>query len=424
MPGNRDDFSESTKTLLAKRAGFRCSNPSCRKPTSGSNVDPNKATNIGVAAHICAAALGGPRYDSEMTPEERKSPQNGIWLCQSCSKLIDSDSLRYSKETLNTWKKIAETVSALELERPSAANISSIDHGTTELQNNRWFIQRDKHSSVSFGYKSVDDFCKLTDGSVVLISGYIGIDIDIFVQNVVLHNLKTDSRVIYFNLKESSNTIINSMIAAESYVKTNNIRTGKLTENEWNRIALAATSLERCQLIFEPYDSGMPSMVPYFLSSIKNGNADIIVLDDLDGLGIEDTASLNKFLYQMRNAAIQSGTTVFILLNFDELPKRMDKRPILNDPKVNKLVKFCDVIQLLYHNDDHILSNSETKLLELTVAKSYLSTQSERFYFLHLTLYSMIVEFEQTAEKRKGVFEKYPGVVAGIKSFADCLENL
>ena len=63
LSSNRDDFSEQTKQLLAKRVGYRCSNPNCQKPTSGSNLDPNKATNIGVAAHICAAAPRGPRYD-------------------------------------------------------------------------------------------------------------------------------------------------------------------------------------------------------------------------------------------------------------------------------------------------------------------------------------------------------------------------
>lgn len=59
LSNNRDDFSESTKRLLANRAGVRCSNPNCRQPTSGANTDPNKSTNIGVAAHICAAAPGG-----------------------------------------------------------------------------------------------------------------------------------------------------------------------------------------------------------------------------------------------------------------------------------------------------------------------------------------------------------------------------
>src|SRR4051812_16178668 len=48
---------------FGKAGGFRCSNPACRKPTSGPLEDPAKAINIGVAAHITAAAPDGPRYN-------------------------------------------------------------------------------------------------------------------------------------------------------------------------------------------------------------------------------------------------------------------------------------------------------------------------------------------------------------------------
>ena len=119
MASNRDDFSLATKELLANRVGRKCSNPSCRKLTCGANTDPNKITNIGVASHISAAAKGGPRYDESMTTEERKSFDNGIWLCQSCSKLIDTDTTRYTKEVLLRWKKIAEELAILEVEMTS-----------------------------------------------------------------------------------------------------------------------------------------------------------------------------------------------------------------------------------------------------------------------------------------------------------------
>tara|TARA_B100000929_G_scaffold5347_1_gene4503 strand:+ start:517 stop:705 length:189 start_codon:yes stop_codon:yes gene_type:complete len=56
----RDDFTKKTKEILAKRVGLLCSNPKCKKPTSGPNSDQNKSTNIGVAAHITAASVGGP----------------------------------------------------------------------------------------------------------------------------------------------------------------------------------------------------------------------------------------------------------------------------------------------------------------------------------------------------------------------------
>ena len=69
------------KTALAQRAGYLCSNPDCRRPTSGPHSDPKKALITGEAAHICAAAVGGPRYDANQTPEQRKAITNAIWLC-------------------------------------------------------------------------------------------------------------------------------------------------------------------------------------------------------------------------------------------------------------------------------------------------------------------------------------------------------
>jgi hypothetical protein len=59
----RDEFSKETKEIVAKRVGSRCSNPNCRRPTSGPQTHPRKTVNIGVAAHITAAAPGGARYD-------------------------------------------------------------------------------------------------------------------------------------------------------------------------------------------------------------------------------------------------------------------------------------------------------------------------------------------------------------------------
>jgi hypothetical protein len=104
----RDDFSPNVKLLLAKRVNFICSNPDCQRTTTGPSSDPRKSINIGVASHITAAAPGGPRYDATLSQEERKSPENGIWLCQKCAKLVDSDPQRYSQEILRKWKLNAE----------------------------------------------------------------------------------------------------------------------------------------------------------------------------------------------------------------------------------------------------------------------------------------------------------------------------
>ncbi|MHC1771710.1 MAG: HNH endonuclease [Flexilinea sp.] len=112
----RDDFDKKTKDILALRVGSRCSNPNCRKPTNGPQTDESKAINIGVAAHIKAASQSGPRFDTTMTPEERKSIENGIWLCQNCAKLVDNDDRRYTIGLLIEWKRLSEQAALLEVE--------------------------------------------------------------------------------------------------------------------------------------------------------------------------------------------------------------------------------------------------------------------------------------------------------------------
>lgn len=110
----RDEFTQATAQRLAKRVGFKCSNPVCRKPTSGPGMDGG-AVSLGVAAHITAASPGGPRFDEHLTSEGRRAADNGIWLCQQCSRLVDADDSAYEVEDLKEWKAFAEAAAAVEL---------------------------------------------------------------------------------------------------------------------------------------------------------------------------------------------------------------------------------------------------------------------------------------------------------------------
>jgi hypothetical protein len=102
----RDDFSPSVKDKLAKRVGTKCSVCGCE--TSGPHSEPEKSVSIGMAAHITAAAPGGPRYDATLSREERSSIENGIWTCENHGKLVDTDKARYTVQQLRTWKVEAE----------------------------------------------------------------------------------------------------------------------------------------------------------------------------------------------------------------------------------------------------------------------------------------------------------------------------
>ncbi len=112
----RDDFSAGTKLELARRVGNRCSNPNCRTITTGPHTDDSKSISVGEASHITAASPGGKRFDASLTPDQRKAISNGIWLCEKCAKLIDTDEERYSVQFLIRWKEGAEDAALADLE--------------------------------------------------------------------------------------------------------------------------------------------------------------------------------------------------------------------------------------------------------------------------------------------------------------------
>jgi len=123
MAESRDDFPKPVADALGKRAAYICSNPECRVLTiAPSDEDESKFLYIGKAAHICAAASGGPRYSAEMTSEERKAAPNGIFLCSNCADMIDKNNgIDFSVERLRRWKE--------EHEKWVAANLNKCRSG-------------------------------------------------------------------------------------------------------------------------------------------------------------------------------------------------------------------------------------------------------------------------------------------------------
>jgi hypothetical protein len=105
------DFSQPTKDTLAARAALICNNPSCSCLTVGpSDGNGPLASKVGEAAHICAARPG-PRYDENMTDDERAAIKNGIWLCANCHTLIDkNDGADFPADLLRRWKTKHENV--------------------------------------------------------------------------------------------------------------------------------------------------------------------------------------------------------------------------------------------------------------------------------------------------------------------------
>ncbi len=126
---NRDEFTQKTKLQIAKRAGWLCSDPDCKRLTVGATSDGDGEIMLGEASHICAAAPGGPRYDSGMSQAERRSAKNGIWMCKLHGKSIDTDDPKFTVELLRGWKRQAEEHSHQSVLYNDAARPAKVSNG-------------------------------------------------------------------------------------------------------------------------------------------------------------------------------------------------------------------------------------------------------------------------------------------------------
>lgn len=102
--GSRD-YSDTTKKALFALSFGRCYFPDCANRV----VEMAGETPIVTAqiAHIRAAKKGGPRYDENMTDEERRSFSNLLVLCTFHHRLIDTKPTgdNYPAELLQEWKE-------------------------------------------------------------------------------------------------------------------------------------------------------------------------------------------------------------------------------------------------------------------------------------------------------------------------------
>jgi hypothetical protein len=71
-------------------------------------------------AHLCGVA-GGTTLQRTADARSTRGAANGIWLCQSCGRLVDADPEKFTVELLEGWKRKAQERAFRDLVAPTAS---------------------------------------------------------------------------------------------------------------------------------------------------------------------------------------------------------------------------------------------------------------------------------------------------------------
>ncbi|EKD25227.1 MAG: hypothetical protein ACD_80C00101G0003 [uncultured bacterium (gcode 4)] len=168
------DYTRKTLRRLDTLSGNLCAKPGCLQ---GLIAEDGK-TIISQICHIEAAQEGGPRFNHEMSDDQKRDYPNLILLCDEHHKIIDSklNEGEYSVDTLKSWKfEHEKKIIQQKLERnPSILGevinkISLIDFEedtTSEKKPESFNIQKKIDYNNLIRYKPTIDAYKIYSGKI------------------------------------------------------------------------------------------------------------------------------------------------------------------------------------------------------------------------------------------------------------------
>ena len=224
-------------------------------------------------------------------------------------------------------------------------------------------------SEIVWGYPMLDKNSPIEYGSIILISGYASSGKSIYAQHILRKNIQRSTRVVYFNLKNTADEILNNIISSEAVVKVENIKNATLRDTEWTRISQAVEKLNLEYLQLVPYTVEY-SMSEQLLKVIEEGCTDVVIVDDFNGLGLKNTFEIENYMYHLRSLTSKTKTTVLILMHIKNNTNRRDKRPVLSDFQDDSLYRFCDIVQFVYQDEEHNFYNPDHKKTEIITVKN------------------------------------------------------
>lgn len=194
---------------------------------------------------------------------------------------------------------------------------------------------------------------------------------------IARYNAAQGKRVLFINLKNSVEELAIRLLSIGSRVPVRNILLSQMTEEDWSRVTQSLSTSKDNEILF--YNSNNDYMqLRKVLDEIKNANADLIIIDDLQM--IEDERNhyikdrMDYVLKSIKAIGVQIATPVVgaYCIPSKKTESRPDHRPQLADMEYNSLLTYPDNIQLLYCDEMYNPDSERKNIEEIIIAKNIL----------------------------------------------------
>lgn len=199
-----------------------------------------------------------------------------------------------------------------------------------------------------------------------------------FVLNIAQYMaFRKNVTVAIFSLEMSKEQLVNRLLAMESHVDSQNMRTGNLKDEDWTKLVEGADIIGRSNLIIDDTPGiSIAEMRSKCRKYKLEHNLGIIMIDYLQlmsGSGKSDSRQqeISDISRSLKALARELGVPVIALSQLSRaVEQRPDHRPMLSDLRESGAIEQdADVVMFLYRDDYYHKDTEKKDIAEVIIAK-------------------------------------------------------
>ena len=242
------------------------------------------------------------------------------------------------------------------------------------------YNQKQHVTGVPTQFYDLDDKTAGLHGSeLILVAARPAMGKTAFALNIATNAaLRANVPVAIFSLEMSKDQLVNRMLCSEAMVDSNKVRTGKLDEEDWTKLAEAIGPLSEAGVYIDDTPGISVMEIRTKCRKLKmEKNIGIVVIDYLQLISGSNKRNgsreqeISEISRSLKVLAKELNVPVIALSQLSRaVEQRDDHRPMLSDLRESGAIEQdADIVMFLYRDDYYNKESAEKDIAEVIIAK-------------------------------------------------------
>jgi replicative DNA helicase len=238
---------------------------------------------------------------------------------------------------------------------------------------------KDVVTGLATGFVDIDEMTSgLQKGELVIVAGRPAMGKTSFCLNIAQHvAMRVGETVGLFSLEMSKEQLALRLLCADARIDAHRLRTGKLAEKDWARLAKAYNDLAHSRIFIDDSATISPLEMRAKCRRLKAEHGlGLVIVDYLQlvtsaGRSENRQQELSAISRSMKGLAKELELPVIALSQLSRAPEaRTDRRPQLSDLRESgALEQDADIVMFIYREEEYKPSDENRGLAEIIIGK-------------------------------------------------------